>query len=113
PEEAPARPARVDGFWMDRHEVTNAQFARFVAATGYVTLTERAPDPKQYPDIPPDKLIAGSAVFSPPKLNAASQSTDMGDAGRWWAFVPGANWRHPRGPGSSIRGMDDLPVVHV
>lgn len=113
PDEAPARVATVDGFWMDRHEVTNGQFARFVAATGYVTLAERNPNPKDYPDIPADRLVAGSAVFSPPNTGVAGLSIGITDAGGWWAFVPGASWGKPRGPQSSIRGMDNMPVVHV
>lgn len=113
PEEAPARVAKVGGFWMDRHEVTNKQFARFVAATGYVTVAERAPNPRDYPDIPVHQLVPGSAVFSPPRSRTESASIDLTDSAQWWAFVPGASWNKPSGPGSSIRGTDALPVVHV
>ena len=99
----PVRPIAVDGFWIDRAEVTNAEFARFVAATGYVTVAERAPDQRQYPGAP-----AGSIVFSPP-----SGAVDLARPLSWWSYVPGADWRHPAGPGSSIAGKDDHPVVQV
>jgi sulfatase modifying factor 1 len=108
-EEGPARPATVNGFWIDRHEVTNAQFARFVADTHYVTVAERNPDPRDYPGIAPEKLVPGSAVFTPP----ADGMVNTVDPSGWWTFVQGANWRHPNGPGSSIAEMDHLPVVDV
>lgn len=103
PEEAPAHEAHVGDFWMDRHDVTNAQFARFVAATGYVTLAERVPDVARHPGLPPPMRQAGSVVFMMP---------DGQGPGRW-RYVPGANWRHPQGPGSGIEGMGNHPVVHV
>tara|TARA_R110000868_G_scaffold375440_3_gene639983 strand:+ start:19191 stop:20165 length:975 start_codon:yes stop_codon:yes gene_type:complete len=102
PEEAPAHLAETDGFWIDRHEVTNGQFARFVAETGYVTEAERAPDPAAHPGIDPALLVPGSAVFG----------VSAGE-GFWWSFVPGTNWRQPFGPGSSIEGHEHYPVVHV
>lgn len=108
PEEGPVREVEVPGFWIASHEVTNREFAEFVAATGYVTVAERTPDPAQYPDIPADKLVAGSAIFVAP--------TDMSQGFNplsWWRFAPGADWRHPKGPDSSIEGKDDYPVVHV
>lgn len=105
PEEAPPREETVEGFWMDRFEVTNRRFACFVAQTGYVTVAERAPDPGDYPGIPPDELVPGSAVFS--------GTNEPGTATPGWAFVPGANWRRPFGPDSSLEGLDHLPVVHV
>jgi formylglycine-generating enzyme required for sulfatase activity len=108
PEEAPAHQVAVDGFWIDRCAVTNAQFRRFVAATGYVTIAEKAPDPEQYPDGLPDRMIAASTVFIRPR-----RPVDLGDPYNWWQWVPGANWRHPRGPQSSLKGLDDHPVVHV
>lgn len=108
PEEAPARQVRVDGFWIDRCTVTNDQFARFVAATGHVTVAEQVPDVAVYPDARPDLLVAGSSVFRRP-----GHPVDLGDAYQWWAWVPGADWRHPRGPQSSIRRLRDHPVVHV
>jgi len=98
----------VDGFWMDAHAVTNDEFARFVAATGYVTLAERTPDPADYPGAKPELLVPGSAVFRKP-----AHRVDLRDPYQWWAYVPGANWRHPFGPDSSIEGLGDHPVVHV
>jgi formylglycine-generating enzyme len=108
PEERFTHVVRVDGFWIDRHEVTNAQFKQFVDATGYVTLAERGLDPKTYPDTPKDLLVPGSVVFIQP--------TDLRQGGRitqWWQYVAGANWRQPSGPGSSIADMANHPVVHV
>jgi len=108
PEERPAHRVSVDGFWMDAHAVTNDEFARFVAATGYVTLAERTPDPADYPGAKPELLVPGSAVFRKP-----AHRVDLRDPYQWWAYVPGANWRHPFGPDSSIEGLGDHPVVHV
>lgn len=105
PEEAPPREVAVEGFWIDRFEVTNRRFACFVAATGYVTVAERTPDPGDYPDIPPEKLVAGSAVFF------GGIPSEVDDTG--WEFVPSASWRRPLGPGSSLEGVDQFPVVHV
>ena len=98
----------VDGFWMDATEVTNAQFAAFVKASGYVTVAERKPTAAEFPGAPPENLVAGSVVFSPP-----SHAVPLNDHFQWWTFVPGANWRHPRGPGSSIAGRDNDPVVQI
>jgi sulfatase modifying factor 1 len=108
PEEAPARQATVGAFWMDPHTVTNAEFARFVDATKHVTVAERPVDPAQYPDAKPELLIPSSVVFQ-----KAAGPVDMSNHFNWWTYVPGADWRHPRGPGSSIDGLDDHPVVHV
>jgi formylglycine-generating enzyme len=108
PEERSAHPVTVSGFWIDRHEVTNAQFARFVDATGYRTLAERGPDPEDHPGVPPELLTPGAAVFKPP-----TGLRDLADVGRWWRFVPGADWRHPGGPAGSIEGRDNRPVVNV
>jgi formylglycine-generating enzyme required for sulfatase activity len=108
PEEAPAHRVTVDGFWIDRCTVTNDQFARFVDATGHVTLAERVPDAADYPDARPDLMVAASSVFRRP-----GHPVDLSDAYQWWAWVPGANWRHPRGPQSSIKELGDHPVVHV
>jgi formylglycine-generating enzyme required for sulfatase activity len=104
----PLHPVEVDGFWMDRAPVTNAQFARFVAATGYRTVAERRPDPRDFPGTPEEDLVPGSVVFSPPAT--AFPGMRYVD---WWRWVPGAGWRHPEGPGSDIRGRADHPVVHV
>ena len=106
-----ARPAHevvVSGFWMDKNDVTNEEFARFVKATGYVTVAERPLDPKKFPDVAVADLVPGSVVFSPP-----SASVPLDDPLRWWKFVKGANWRHPEGPQSSIRGKEKYPVVQV
>lgn len=108
PEEAPRRPVTVDGFWIDRTSVTNRAFAAFVAATGHVTLAERAPDAAAFPGLPPETLRAGSAVFATPPAG-----TRRTDPLAWWAFVEGADWRHPRGPESSLEGLENHPVVHV
>ena len=108
PEEAPAHWVAVEGFWMDRAPVTNSQFLRFVKATGHVTVAERPADPAAYPDARAELLQPASIVFVPPPGPIA-----MGDPYRWWQYVPGADWRHPEGPGSSIRGREKHPVVHV
>jgi formylglycine-generating enzyme required for sulfatase activity len=108
PEERPVRRVTLHGFWIDRHEVTNAQFARFVAATGYVTVAERGLDPATHPHLPPELLRPGGFVFRAPE-----HVTGRNDAGQWWSFVPGASWRHPDGPGSDIIGRHDHPVVQV
>ena len=114
--ERPAHPVRIRGFWMDTQHVTNAQFRRFVEATGYVTTAERQPDwatiapqlPPGTPAPPREALVPGAMVFvgTPDPVATA-------DPARWWRFVPGASWRHPQGPGSSIDGRDDHPVVQV
>ena len=108
PEEAPAHRVRVEGFWIDRAPVTNAQFRKFVKATGHVTLAEKPADPADYPDALPELLAPASIVFVPP-----AGPVGTGDPYRWWQYVPGANWRHPEGPGSSIKGREHHPVVHV
>ncbi|MGE3817985.1 MAG: formylglycine-generating enzyme family protein [Isosphaeraceae bacterium] len=104
----PVHLVTLDGFWMDRTEVTNAQFAEFVKATGYVTLAERTPTLEQYPGAPPENLVAGSIVFTPP-----AEAIPLDNHLAWWSYVRGASWRHPEGPESDIEGKDDLPVVHV
>src|SRR4051812_39088773 len=108
PEERPAHKVAVGDFWMDRHLVTNAQFRRFVAATGHITIAEVAPDPRDYPAARPQVLHPSSMVFVKP-----AGPVDMEDIGNWWQFMRGADWRHPQGPGSSLDGLDDHPVVHV
>jgi formylglycine-generating enzyme required for sulfatase activity len=98
----------VDGFWMDKTDVTNAEFARFVKATSYVTVAERRPNAKDFPDAPPENLVAGAVVFSPP-----DHMVSLDDHFQWWSYVHGANWRHPEGPQSSLKGRDNFPVVDV
>jgi formylglycine-generating enzyme len=107
-EERPARRATAPDFWIDAHPVTNAQFAAFVDATGYLTSAERQPDPSLYPDADPALLCAGSLVFTQPQGRVG-----MRDHRHWWAYVPGASWRHPQGPESDIDALGDHPVVHV
>src|SRR4030095_16490365 len=108
PEEAPTHQVTVEGFWMDTHTVTNAQFQRFVQATGYVTLSERVPNVADYPGAKPELLVAASVVFQKPR-----QRVDLRNHYNWWIYVPGANWRHPEGPASSLKGRANHPVVHV
>ncbi len=98
----------VDGFWMDRTEVTNAQFAAFVRATGYVTVAERTPRAEDYPDAPPENLVAGAVIFAPPH-----KAVSLDDHYQWWSYVHGANWRHPHGPKTDLSGRDQYPVVDV
>lgn len=115
-DEKPPHRVAVSGFWMDEHEVTNAQFKEFVEATGYVTTAEIAPDweeiKKQLPPGTPKPhdsiLVPGSLVFSPP-----DHPVPLNSSHQWWAWVRGADWKHPKGPGSNINGMDDHPVVQV
>jgi formylglycine-generating enzyme required for sulfatase activity len=108
PEEAPAHRVAVDGFWIDRAPVTNAEFRCFVEATGHVTVAETAPDPADYPGARPELLVPASAVFRKPR-----GPVDLRQPYQWWIHVRDANWRHPRGPQSSLKGLDDHPVVHV
>jgi formylglycine-generating enzyme required for sulfatase activity len=110
-ETADAQPVHrvfVDGFWMDRTEVTNDEFVRFVKATGYVTVAEKTPRPEDFPGAPLETLVPGSVVFTPPH-----HPVSLADPYRWWSDVTGANWRHPLGPGSSVEGRGRFPVVHV
>lgn len=98
----------VDGFWMDATEVTNEQFEKFVEATGYVTVAERTPTQEEFPGVPPEELVAGSVVFSPP-----DHTVPLNDHFQWWAYIDGANWRHPLGSKSDINGKGHYPVVHI
>ncbi|WP_416669500.1 formylglycine-generating enzyme family protein [Egbenema bharatensis] len=108
PEEAPAHQVTVSGFWMDKYTVTNEQFQKFVKVTGYITVAERAPNPADYPGADPELLVPASLVFQKP-----TQRVDMRDICNWWQYLPGADWRHPEGKGSSIKGREKHPVVHV
>lgn len=115
-DEYPQHTVRVSGFWMDKTEVTNAQFKKFIDATGYVTTAEKKPDweelKKQLPPGTPKPdesvLVPASLVFMP-----TSHPVELNDVGQWWKWQEGANWRQPRGPGSTIHGKDDYPVVHI
>lgn len=107
-DEMPLHQVTLDDFWIDKTEVSNEQFAKFVEATGYVTVAERKPDPKDFPGADPKMLVPGSVVFSPPK-----EAVPLDDPSVWWRYVPGANWRHPEGPDSNINGKEKYPVVQV
>ena len=108
PEERPVHPVSVDPFWMDEHQVTVAEFRRFVKATDYVTLAERPLDPAMYPDADPALLVPGSLVFQ-----RTRGPVPLNDYRNWWAYVPGASWRHPEGPASTLDGRDRHPVTQV
>ncbi|WP_246737736.1 formylglycine-generating enzyme family protein [Nordella sp. HKS 07] len=108
PEEAPSHKVSVGGFWMDARAVTNDEFSRFVEATGYITSAEKPADPRDYPGAKPELLAPSSVVFK-----KAAQRVDLTNRYNWWIYVRGADWRHPRGPASSIKGLGDHPVVHV
>lgn len=116
PHEQPVHRVTVDGFFMDITPVTNARFAQFVRATGYVTVAERVPDlaalmaqlPPGTPPPPAGSLVPGSLVFTP-----TSSEVDLRDVSQWWRWTPGADWRHPRGPGSDIADRAEFPVVHI
>ena len=108
PDAGPVHRVRVRGFWIDQTEVTNAEFAAFVKATGYVTVAERTPSAADLPGVPGSALVAGSIVFTPP-----SAPVSLHNPNGWWRYEQGANWRHPRGPDSNIDGLADHPVVHI
>ena len=104
----PVHRVRVDGFWMDVTEVTNEQFERFVRATGHVTVAEHVPTQAEIPTAPPESLVAGSVVFTP-----TTERVPLDDHLRWWRYQAGADWRHPDGPASDLKGRERHPVVHV
>ena len=104
-EEGPAHEVTLFSFWIDTHEVTNGQFAEFIADTGYVTVAERQPNPADWPGVPVESLVPGSTLFTSPDSSSAGSN--------WWSYVGGVNWRHPKGPMSSVEGKDNYPVVHV
>jgi len=108
PEERPVHRVAVDGFWMDDHPVTVAEFRRFAKATGYCTVAEQPLDLADYPDADPTLLVPGSLVF-----RKSSGPVDLGDYRNWWGWVPGASWTHPEGPDSNLSGRDRHPVTHV
>lgn len=107
-DEQPVHLVTVDGFWMDKYEVTNEEFEKFAKASGYLTIAERKPDPKDFPGVPPENLQAGSVVFEPPP-----GEVPLNNHWVWWKYVPGANWRHPEGPQSDIKGREKHPAVHI
>ena len=104
----PVHRVYVDGFWMDKTDVTNEKFEEFVKATGYVTVAERAPTREEFPNAPPENLVAGSIVFTP-----TPGPVPLENHYQWWRYQPGANWRHPLGPGSDLRGKEKYPVVQI
>lgn len=104
----PVHKVTVKGFWMDEHEVTNAQFKQFVDATHYVTVAEQTLDPADFPGVDPVNLVPGSAVFNPP-----GTPVSLDNSMQWWKYVPGACWSHPFGPESTIKDIENYPVVHV
>ena len=108
PEEGPARVVELAGFWIARHQVTNAHYSEFVKATGYVTVAERPLDPADFPGAPAENLAPGSMVFTP-----TSGPVDFRDLSQWWTWWPGASWRHPEGERSDLEGRERHPVVHV
>jgi len=108
PDEKPVHEVTVGGFWMDRYEVTNEQFEKFIKATGYVTIAERKPKQEDFPDAPPEALVPGAIVFTPPPGDVPLHNHMA-----WWRYVPGANWRHPEGPESDLKGREKHPVVQV
>lgn len=108
PDAQPVHQVEVNGFWMDQTDVTNEEFARFVKATAYVTVAERPLDPKEFRSLAAEDLAPGSVVFTAP-----SGPISLDDPLAWWKFVKGANWRHPEGPRSDLRGKEKYPVVHI
>jgi len=104
----PVHRVYVDGFWMDKTDVTNESYEKFVKATGYVTVAERTPTQEQFPTAPPENLVAGSVVFTPPE-----HAVELNDHYQWWAYIRGADWRHPLGPASDLKAKENYPVVHI
>jgi sulfatase modifying factor 1 len=104
----PMHEVTVDGFFMDEHEVTNAEYARFVAATNYKTVAERPLNPADFPGVPADKIVPGSAVFTPTPTRVS-----LDDPLQWWNYTPGANWAQPEGKGSSLKGRENYPAIHI
>ena len=107
PDEAPSRRVTVAGFWIDRYQVTNRRYAAFVQDTGYVTVAERPLDPAAFPGAPPENLVPGSLVFT-----RTRGPVDLRHINQWWTWTPGASWRRPEGPRSTLAGREEHPVVH-
>jgi formylglycine-generating enzyme required for sulfatase activity len=108
PEEKPVREVTVDGFYIDKYTVTNGDYKRFVDETGYITVAERPLKAEDYPGAKPELLVPGALVFQ-----KSQGPVDLSSYFNWWAWVPGANWKHPKGPGSSINHLKNHPVVHI
>jgi len=111
-DEKPIHEVTIRAFKMDQTEVTNAMFAAFVKETGYITIAEQAPDPKKYPGVPKEKLVPGSAMYKPAEVDPNSFDR-FGGLPPWWFYQPGASWRHPSGPGSTVKDKPNYPVVHI
>ena len=107
-DEKPVHRVAVEGFWMDKTEVTNEQFGRFVKETGYTTTAEQKPDPRDFPGVPQENLVAGAIVFAPPP-----GEVPLDNHYAWWRYQAGASWRQPEGPGSTLEGREKHPVVQV
>ncbi len=108
PEEKPVREVTVDGFYIDKYAVTNEAYKKFVDETGYITVAERPLKPEDYPGAKPELLVPGALVFKKSK-----GPVDLKDYFNWWEWVPGTNWKHPKGPDSSLEGIEQHPVVHI
>lgn len=108
PEEKPLRQVTVDGFYIDKYEVTNEEYRKFVNQTGYITVAERPLDPKDYPDADPELLVPGALVFQ-----KANGPVNLKDYHNWWAWIPGTSWQHPKGPDTDLNGLEKHPVVHI
>jgi formylglycine-generating enzyme required for sulfatase activity len=108
PDTTPVHEVKLDGFWIDQHEVTTLRFSAFVDATGYVTIAEKPPRAEDFPGVPKEKLVAGSVCFHQPEEEVA-----LDDYQAWWRYSNGASWRHPEGPDSSLAGRERHPVVHI
>jgi sulfatase modifying factor 1 len=108
PDTKPLHRVYIDGYWMDRTAVTNEQFGRFVNASGFVTVAERKPRAEDFPGAPPENLVAGSVVFTPP-----NHPVELNNQLQWWSYVHGTNWRHPEGPNSDIKNRMNHPVVQI
>jgi len=108
PDARPIHRVQVDGFWMDKTEITNAQFEAFVKATGYLTIAEQTPKAEDFPGAPPENLVAGSVVFAPP-----ATPVPLNNHLQWWTYIKGANWRHPEGAGTDLKGREHYPAIHI
>ena len=108
PEASPLHTVRLSPFYIDATEVTNREFAKFVNATDYVTVAERPLDPEDFPGVDEASLVPGSIVFDSP-----GHPVNLNNYSQWWRYIPGASWKNPEGPGSSLEGREDHPVIHI